>query len=851
MASAFKTKAKHSYISWALLLLLIAGISNQWLGDFAVFLPKNFHYSSNLYSKDNFFNPETQRFKGEILSKSTFNIQSVQANSKRVVLKHNFEVKTPEGRSIISIERRYGVNRKTGAHTEGGDRERNGFLFGPHPSTTDGFVYWHVNFDSPINMQFVKSTLIEGLEVYHYHGQFKVDQSKELAHLEGVNQDQGIIVEGDLDLFIEPLSGYLVNYKDRASAWFYDLHSGEKIRYWNKFSNTFTYGSLHHHVERARWLASLHQSFTTYLPVALIVASVLVLFLGLALSSVSLQKNEFRPKLLASLVAGIGLSISAGLFWFLGQSDQTRKMQGIESLANQIWTEVKAQLDQNTQALDYLSYLHQEQGGISKELFHSLASHHMDKNPGLSAMGWIEKVHPIQKATFERKKLMGQSIRAIDSKTSDSGFLYPITYVEPYIGNEHAIGFDFGTSVERRWALLNAMKFGEPRMTPILQLVQDFNETPSTIVFSPVYNANKEFLGGFTGVYRLPDLIQRAIAYLNFPEEVEFELRESEKPDQAFFSSADAWFQNGVHFDYPLELMGQKWTLSMLASEEYLHSHHPANYLVLIIGLILTGITSLLVYREENDNREEILKVNAELLESKEQLEMRSEKLKTSNRELEQFAYIASHDLQEPLRSISIISEMLEDELSYNDSPEVKKWLGKLNQGTQRMHHLIQDLLKYAKLGRTQDFQQVDLNAICQEVVEDLRGLMSDRNAELHLEALPKIFGYRHELKQLFQNLVVNAIKFCPKDRIPSVSIGSYESEKQWVFFVKDNGMGIPEKHRDRIFTIFQRLHSKEKVTGTGIGLAICKKVVDLHGGEIWLKSVEDHGSTFFFSVPK
>ncbi|WP_299212208.1 YfiR/HmsC family protein [uncultured Aquimarina sp.] len=274
-----------------------------------------------------------------------------------------------------------------------------------------------------------------------------------------------------------------------------------------------------------------------------------------------------------------------------------------------------------------------------------------------------------------------------------------------------------------------------------------------------------------------------------------------------------------------------------------------------LIALILLVLTvGFFIYRNYLNKK----RLSSELKEKNKEIQEQSLILESKNKELEQFAYIASHDLQEPLNTISSFIGLITED--YGDSfDEVgKESLDFIKDASIRMKKLIDSLLEYSRLGRTKDFSDVDMNKILGELKGDFKNVLERTNAKIHANNLPTVTGNPIELRLLLQNLVSNGIKFTNENTIPEIYIDAVqkrstddESKKYWEFSIKDNGIGIPEIHKNRIFDIFQRLHSREKYQGTGIGLAHCKKIVESHSGEIWLESEEGKGTTFYFTIPE
>jgi PAS domain S-box-containing protein len=232
-----------------------------------------------------------------------------------------------------------------------------------------------------------------------------------------------------------------------------------------------------------------------------------------------------------------------------------------------------------------------------------------------------------------------------------------------------------------------------------------------------------------------------------------------------------------------------------------------------------------------------------------EELKKGAIELKASNAELERFAYVASHDLQEPLRMVTSFLGLLEKKHKEAFDETSKKYIHFAVDGAERMKGLIQDLLHYSRLGSPNEkLSSVDLREVMDDVLHMCEHAVAKSNAVIQYEHLPVINGNKVQLTQLFQNLIGNALKYRSLDN-PFIQIHCKQEENHWLFSVKDNGIGIDQKYFDKIFVIFQRLHNKDQYGGTGIGLAICKKIVENHGGRIWVESRPEGGSTFYITL--
>ncbi len=233
------------------------------------------------------------------------------------------------------------------------------------------------------------------------------------------------------------------------------------------------------------------------------------------------------------------------------------------------------------------------------------------------------------------------------------------------------------------------------------------------------------------------------------------------------------------------------------------------------------------------------------------ELEKTAAELRRSNQELEQFAYVASHDLQEPLRKIASFCNLLESRYADQLDDRASTYLHYIVDGAMRMQALVNDLLLYSRVTtRGQEFAPANMDEILQEAQANLDVAIAECEAQVSCDALPAVFGDGTQLVRLLQNLIGNAIKY-RGEAPPQVHLAAAKERDEWVFSVRDNGIGIAPEYAERIFVIFQRLHTREEYGGTGIGLAVCKKIVERHGGRIWVESAEGAGATFRFTLPQ
>jgi light-regulated signal transduction histidine kinase (bacteriophytochrome) len=231
-------------------------------------------------------------------------------------------------------------------------------------------------------------------------------------------------------------------------------------------------------------------------------------------------------------------------------------------------------------------------------------------------------------------------------------------------------------------------------------------------------------------------------------------------------------------------------------------------------------------------------------------LAQKAEELNRSNEELEQFAYVASHDLQEPLRMVASYTQLLSKRYKGKLDSDADQFIAFAVDGASRMQHLIQDLLAYSRVGkRGGELLDVSSEEALEQALINLRGAIEESGAVVTHDPLPRVMADADQLTQVLQNLVGNAIKY-QRPGIPLIHLSvARDSEGMWLFSIRDNGLGIDSQFFEKIFGMFQRLHKREEFAGTGMGLAICKKIVERHGGKIWVESRPGAGSTFRFTL--
>lgn len=285
---------------------------------------------------------------------------------------------------------------------------------------------------------------------------------------------------------------------------------------------------------------------------------------------------------------------------------------------------------------------------------------------------------------------------------------------------------------------------------------------------------------------------------------------------------------------------GFGWTVLVRIDKD--EAYAPINTLVWTVGLIGAVVVTPLAFFG--------LWASWKLIREDRILRQTLTELTRSNNDLQQFAYVASHDLQEPLRIVASFTQLLARRYKGKLDDDADEFINFAVEGARRMQRLIKDLLAYSRLSsEARTFEPVDCSVVLQQVLSDLRMAIDEVNAVVTIGPMPTVMADGAQLIQVFQNLLSNALKFCAKTA-PSVQVAAERRAGEWLFSVRDNGIGLDPQYADRIFVIFQRLHNREEYPGTGIGLAICKRIVERHGGRIWVTSQVGEGSTFYFTLP-
>jgi signal transduction histidine kinase len=541
-----------------------------------------------------------------------------------------------------------------------------------------------------------------------------------------------------------------------------------------------------------------------------------------------IEKLKANRSMKPVLIAAAGIVITIVLWVALAHNERQGIRQHVVLETDAVRNELLARMEARLRALDRLSYrTHREvQRGPDewKEDVRAIYAHF----GGYQAIEWADAQGVIRLAVPEK-------------------------------GNEEAIGFDMNSREERREAMTEARQSRKMAVTDPTQLAQGGR---GFLAIWPLYGEDGAVGGYLVGAFRTAELLDSILKNINlagYNVSVWHEGQEIYRSAPADPSIESRWAQQQNINAYDLD-----WNIRVWPGRELLKNEHSfLPEVVLACGVGMSILLALIVHLAQTARRQtlhtqqtnlaledEILR--RQMVETK--LQEAAIQLEQSNRELQDFASVASHDLQEPLRKILAFGDRLRTRSAGDLGPESCDYLDRMQNAAGRMQNLITDLLAFSRITtRAQPFVPTDLSVVAHEVVDDLEARIEQSHGTVNIEPLPTIDADPMQIRQLLQNLISNALKFHKPDEPARVRVfarHAVNGQTQCELSVEDNGIGFDEKYLDRIFTVFQRLHGRGEYEGTGIGLAVCRKIVERHGGTITAHSRVGAGSTFVILLP-
>ncbi|MFZ5478910.1 MAG: CHASE domain-containing protein [Myxococcota bacterium] len=495
--------------------------------------------------------------------------------------------------------------------------------------------------------------------------------------------------------------------------------------------------------------------------------------------------------------------------------EEARRQSAFEARAHDLAATLAHEADELAAMLRGVVGLYAASEVVTREEFGVYARVVLERAPGIRGLAWAPLL-----AAEGRERV-------------------PVDYVEPVAGNEAAIGLDLASEPRRREAVDLARTLRAPAATAPLTLVQEPAGQRGFLIVAPVERSG-QVRGFVVAVVHASDFVDRV-------------LPPGERPGIALRISDEGTGEPLVDHD----VLGRRaWatvvpfsgrSLRVEATTASYGDRSPLAWIVLVGGLLLVGLLGTLVLELVTRAVQVEVLVTARTAE----LARANEALHHSNLELQRFAYVASHDMREPLRVVTTYAELVAEEAGAQLTAETSRRLARIVENARRMQTLVTDLLDLSRVeGHAEPFRPADLGALANAALEDLRGTVASSCARVTVGPLPTVACDAVQMVALFQNLFSNALKFRREGVSPEISVEARRAGDVWEIAVRDNGIGIPEEHRERVFEMFRRLHARERYPGTGIGLAVCKRVVERHGGRIWVDPAPGPGTTIRFTLP-
>lgn len=828
-----------------MIAVLIAAISLLFGTKKDVTLGSSGYLEVKLFSIDNLYNLETGQFNGEIISRSALSYKRSDYNDSLYKIVSKFEVYLPNDTPIFTKSQEY-ITTREGKLSPKFNSGKEGYVFGAPPNLqSDSFLYWHVNYNEPIWMHFVKTENVFETPAKRFEAYFKTDQTEDLAALPNVPEKYGIELDVFLQIWVDEEGGELIKYEDYANAWYYDQKSGKRLFPWNSFHNEFQNSEVLRRIAQIRENKNILFLFKILIP-AIITALLIVLWL-LQYRKVRWFFAKYSPIIIAGLILTAGITftvIAVNNYW---NNQYANNIQNADSQGREIISSIQREMELCGETLEFLTFQFTQGDSITYKQFEKQAKKLIARSGAISALSWIKKLNEAQKEHLEKHDTSFVVFkRAKDGSyipLSNSGPYYPVYYIYPTENNSRAWGFDIGSRPQTLQTIKYAEKTGSASLTPSLVLVQEKDRTKkSVILISPIKDQNDSLVGAINSVVPLEKLIQTSLYRFSLPKEYKITIKDiTAGISDTLISVSKGDLNNEIRFSKSIPLKGRIWNIEFLYPSPTADS---IGFVILLMGIVISfGLSTLA--------RRELTGKTKQLDSATETIKNYNKELEVKNNELKQFIYAASHDLQEPVRTIRSFVDLIRTEENARISENARTYIKFVDTHVNKMNDLVQSLAQYIRVGSTSDPEEVDMYQTVQVTMVKLRRQIEELAPSVILNELPTVTGSKEEMEVLWLQLIRNSLQYADKIKPTVIEIGYNELAKHYRFYIRDNGIGIPVEYHSRIFEVFRKLNLHEEYEGSGIGLSICKKIVHHHKGEIWVDSKEDEGATFYFTLPK
>ncbi len=618
---------RNKAVLYVVLLLVLIPICRWVILPQVEKVPANFSYEANIFSIDNFYDETKHRFSGEILSVTNFTYTVAGKEEDALIIKNTFEAKKPSGEPIFSVNRLYGINPADGSHVmRKGDKNRSGFLFAPRGiKKGDSYTYWHINYDMPALMKFQGEETIAGLTVYKYACSYTADQTKNLSFLPDVPEKRGIELDILLETWIDPVTGWLIKYEDRTTAWYYDIRSNKRLNPWNRFHNEFAYSSILQHVDIAKNKHFSINALTIYLPILLVTLSLLILIIHFSFLPIF---KKYKPAIAFIIALIIGVSLSWELYSFIGQNESEKQTLGFENESTKVLSYINAELKLAQNLVADLSYDYEQTGKEvpERDWFDKKATNLLTKLSSLKALSY----EPVVLAS-ERKKVEARAISegftnfqfteqnqngALVSAANNALYI-PIYYIQPYVGNERALGFNLASDLLRLKTLKYAEETGNFAITPPISLVQeedgDKDLKTGLVIFYPLFrnSGGKERIitAYFSGVYSIKTLINTAINSHDINKQIRVRITDvTDANKQLVFTNVNDKTDDFVMITKRFPILNRMWEFTFYLPPL---ANSGVKITIFSICILLTLVSAFFIYRVLADNTRQLRETQA------------------------------------------------------------------------------------------------------------------------------------------------------------------------------------------------------------------------------------------------
>ena len=533
--------------------------------------------------------------------------------------------------------------------------------------------------------------------------------------------------------------------------------------------------------------------------------------------------------------------------WHMSKAQVKDRIQKqFEREANQVVELIQERMQKYEDALWAGVALHETlHGEVSyqqwSEYAHSISIE--EKYPGINGIGVIKAIEPAQLPAFTAAQRQERPDFKVYPQ-HERPVAYPITFIEPVDVNRQAVGLDIAHEKNRYTAAEKARVSGEAQITGPIVLVQDSNKTPGFLFYAPYYRGDSHDPSELQGLVYAPFVVKNLMEGVLSQENRHVNVRLSDAGETLYteLDESNTDFDPSPHHSksYELNIYGRDWVFDIQTGRSFHEAQAVSLPLIILLGgIFIDAMIFTLFLLLARANRHAL-----------QYADMANTELQYKNSELEQYVYTASHDLKSPLFSIQGFANLLRDEFEEGQTENLSSYADCIISGTERMRTNIEVLLELSRIGRAdEEFQSVSCQELVSETLHELDDQIRNANAKVYTTGnIPPIQADQTRLKQVFENLIVNATKYASSDAPLEIDIRFETHPEVARISISDNGPGIPEEYREQIFNLFQRLDTS--VQGTGVGLSIVRRVIEIHHGKIWIEDSESGGAMFCIEFP-